>query len=91
MSGDMGEIFNALREHRRTCHRKQNVENMLIINQSGFAYAARNGGEVLLFREAGFPKCDFYPSTGRWRVAGDKRTYRGGAVAFIHFYKRNKQ
>lgn len=46
-------------------------------------------GATALFREPGKPRVDFYVSTGGWRVvgAGASRRMRGGARAFLAWYR----
>lgn len=47
-------------------------------------------GDVYLFREAGKPRVNFWPSTGRWLVVGmrtPQKTQSGGAEKFIAWYK----
>lgn len=77
----------ALDESRKARHADWCRVNTGEIEASGIEHASKNSGESLLFRERGKPKVDFFPSTGRWRVAGQTRTYRGGAVAFLAWYR----
>ena len=45
---------------------------------------------VLLFRENGKPKVDFYPHTGRWRVPDKNELRSGGAEDFLNWYDKQK-
>lgn len=84
--GDMGEVFNEMTKDRKQRHKEWHSTNRAIIDESGIAYTDK--GETLIFREGWKPKVDFYPSTGRWRVAGEKLTYRGGAKKFLKWYNK---
>lgn len=81
----MGDIFRGMQEAKRERHQEWFAANMQVLAESGLSFEERNYGETLIFRAQPGPKCDFFPSTGRWRVAGDRRTYRGGK-AFIAWY-----
>ena len=86
--GDMGDDFAAMRAHTKAKHQDWKRKNMEILNASGAIFTVTNSGETLLFRMTGFPKADFYPSTGRWRVAGKTQTFRGGAESFLSWYRK---
>lgn len=86
--GDMGEVFGAMNAHRQRQHAEWKQKNMDTLNASGLTFKETNYGETLLFRELGKPKVDFYPSTGRWRVAGMSKTFRGGAEVFLRWYEK---
>lgn len=87
--GDVGEAFKEWNEAKKQQHREWHDSNRRIIDQSKIPYTDK--WEALLFREPGMPKVDFYPSTGRWRVAGKKKTFRGGATAFLGWYRKQYQ
>lgn len=63
----------------------------LLLDRSGLRYKAN--GLALEFRESNRPPCDFYPTTGRWRVHRGRRFkyFRGGPVAFINWYTRQQE
>ena len=84
--GDMREDFDIMKRDARERREKRRRENMAAIDASGITYEVRPS--ALLFREAGEPKADFYPGTGRWRVCGEAQTRRGGARAFLAWYQR---
>lgn len=86
--GDMADDFAAMRAHTKAKHQDWKRKNMETLNASGAIFTVTNHGETLLFRMSGYPKVDFYPSTGRWRVAGVSKTFRGGAEAFLVWYQR---
>ena len=85
--GDMADDFAAMKAHRQEQHADWKKANMETLAASGVDFVMATGGEALLFREPGKPKVDFYPSTGRWRVAGKTQTFRGGAEAFLNWYR----
>ena len=84
---DFREASRALKQER---HAEWKAENMRVLGMSGLDYRVTNGGETLLFRDPGMPKVDFYPSTGRWRVAGVQETFGGGAEKFLQWYWAQK-
>lgn len=82
----MADDFNAMRAARQQRHQEWKASNTATIAASGIRFVSRNDGESLLFRETGKPRVDFFPSTGRWKVAGLKKTYSGGADRFLSWY-----
>ena len=87
--GDMGDDFAAMKAHRQQQHADWKQKNMEILSASGAVFTVTNSGETLLFRMSGYPKVDFYPSTGRWRIVGaNSRTLKGGATSFLNWYRK---
>lgn len=86
--GDMGDDFAAMRAHRQAKHAEWKERNLETLLRSKLTLTIKSGGESVLFREPGKPKVDFYPSTGRWRVAGLTRTFSGGADSFLNWYAK---
>lgn len=86
--GDMADDFAAMNAHRQERHAEWHRKNMEALNTSGHKFKETNYGETILFREPGKPKVDFYPSTGRWRVSGMSKTFRGGAEVFLRWYEK---
>jgi hypothetical protein len=85
--GDFNEVYEAMRKDRQEKHAEWKRLNTQILEKSGLVYMVA-GPETFIFREEGKPKVDFYPSTGRWRELSSGRTFRGGATAFISWYKK---
>jgi hypothetical protein len=88
--GDMTENLRALSVLRQERHANWHRDNLAALADSGIPHRVANRGETLLFREDGKPRCDFYPSTGRWRVVNARETFSGGAVAFLAWYRRQE-
>lgn len=86
--GDMGELYNARRAEQKRRHSDNRRYARALFADSGLVYEERNLAEAILLREPGKPKVDYYPSTGRWRVAGEPRTYNGGPEAFFAWYEK---
>lgn len=84
----MHDTFAVLKESRLIRHADWKAANTELLCFSEILFRTANGGEALLFREPSKPAVDFFPSTGRWRVAGKKETFRGGSAAFITWYKK---
>jgi hypothetical protein len=75
------------RELAQDRHAQWKADNLKALRASGVPFEERP--EACLFRAPGKPLVDFYPSTGRWRVvAGQRKTFRGGAVAFLAWYAK---
>jgi hypothetical protein len=85
---ELGDDFRALRQFRKEQHAQWKIDNTRIIAESGLPYKSLNDGECLVLRVPGKPKCDFYPSTGRWSIAGGQHVRRGGAKAFLGWFKK---
>lgn len=91
--GDMADDFRAMNTHRQQQHQEWKEANLATLRTVNAKFRETNNGETITFREAGKPRVDFYPSTGRWRVVGDpqnKRTMSGGAVAFLAWYAKQE-
>lgn len=84
----MRDDFLAMKAHRQQTHADWKQRNTAILNESGLSFKSVNYGESLVFREAGKPKVDFFPSTGRWRIPDKNQTFRGGAEAFLSWYAK---
>jgi hypothetical protein len=85
---DFREASRILKQER---HAEWHAQNMAILrSEPNLSWRSTNGGESLLIRQPGMPKVDFYPSTGRWRVAGVRETFGGGAVKFLEWYRSQK-
>lgn len=77
-------------EERKARHSRWFEANMAEIRASGLTFTPKSNSTVLLFREPGKPKVDFYPHTGRWRVPGQPPTFRGQAKAFLTWYGKQE-
>lgn len=84
---EWSDIYRALNEEKRERHAQWWDANTKYLNESGVVFRVASH-ESYLFRQEGKPKVDFYPSTGRWRDVGTGKTYRGGAQAFVGWYKK---
>ena len=81
------ELWRQVKAETKARHARWHAQNRAILETSGLAYTDK--GEALLFRNPGKPSCDFYPSTGRWKVNdGNGTMHRGGARAFLTWYAR---
>jgi hypothetical protein len=91
--GDQAAYGAAMTAARQGRHAEWKRDNRAALDKSGLAFTVTNHGENLCFREHGKPMVDFYPSTGRWRTVGARRskTYRGGAAAFFAWYAKQGQ
>lgn len=84
---DLSEYYAAMNKEKQERHAEWKRLNTAVLKESGIPFRIA-GPESFLFREPNKPVVDFYPSTGRWRTPKDGRTYRGGAKAFISWYKK---
>jgi len=89
--GDTGEYFREHDAWRKEQRETRRIVNETILKESGLPFKVANGGAAWLLREHNKPKVDFYPGTGRWRVAGVTYTFRGGAVAFLVWYRKQHE
>ncbi len=83
---DIADMGRAMKADRQGRHARWNHENRTVLTFAGIPFTDR--GEALLFRIAGKPRVDFYPSSGRWRVAGEQKTHRGQARAFLAWFAK---
>ena len=87
---DIAIIGKAIDEERKRRHLVWWHWNMRTLDRKMCGrFSVTNHGETVLFREKGYPKVDFYPSTGRWR--SQNKTYSGQAAAFLVWYERQGQ
>lgn len=86
--GDMGDIFNDMRKHKKETHARYKSENMRVIADSKIPCTVKD--EVILFREHGKPKVDYYPSSNSWKhiKKPNNRMMYGNAVRFLNWYKK---
>jgi len=76
MTGDVGEIYNAMREagkERRHANRAKTPE---LLKQYGVAFDSRNDGAHLIVTHGG-KIADLWPGTGKYQVRGTDRYRRG--------------
>jgi hypothetical protein len=87
--GDQADYGAAMRDERRARHLAWHEENMAVLRSTGLSFTEQ--ATVVLFREVGKPRVDFYPHTGRWRRVGNRvpaHAMSGGARAFLSWYAR---
>jgi hypothetical protein len=84
---DIAIIGRSMREDRKRRHLEMKARNTEILAASGIEFRSTNNGETLLFRNSHDLGVDFFPSTGRWCIVGDNKTYKGGAEKFLKWYK----
>lgn len=72
--GDMGEVFNAMKEEskdRRASHREQSP---LMLERAGIPFESRNMGAHLIV-EGKDCFIDFWPGTGKWNARNGKKGF----------------
>ena len=93
IDNDVSEMWREHNEARQARHAKWKKINLRTIRESELACVIKS--EVVLFRESGCHKIDFYPSTGRWRIVGKskyaKKVFSGGAEKFLKWYQCRKE
>ncbi len=73
MTGDMGEIFNALREKGKAKRARNRDMAQAELRRRGIPFTVHNDGAHLVVAE----RYDFWPGTGLWRARGDRTATRG--------------
>lgn len=71
--GDMGEIFNAMKEaskEKRANNRDRSTEILVV---AGIPFVSKNNGAHLIVAE----RYDFWPGTGLWMERGKAKKHRG--------------
>ncbi len=76
------------RQDKQSRHAEWNRKNMKVLRASPLHWRSTNSGENLCFPAEGKVDVQFYPSTGRWYVPSENRTYRGMATSFIVWYRK---
>lgn len=75
--GDMGEIFEAMREHNRERKQRQHAQVPHVLQrleQSGLEFQKFSDEHYRVWTKNGRAWFDFWPSTGRFRSKDGKRT-----------------
>ncbi len=80
------EMWKEVHKEKQAKHIEWFARNKQTIIESGIPFTDK--GETLLFRQQNKPAVDFYPSTGRWKTG--KQFMRGGAKAFLAWYKKQE-
>jgi hypothetical protein len=84
---EIGEDYASFHTDRQSRHAEWWQKNTDALLKAGAVFRAASR-ECYCFRDANKLPVDFYPSTGRWRVPGQPKTYRGGAAAFLTWYAK---
>ena len=84
--GDMGDIFNDMQKHKKDTHSRWKSENLKAIVESKIPCTIKD--EVILFREQGKPKVDYYQSSNSWKHIrkSNNRMMYGNAIKFLNWY-----
>ena len=85
--GDVGEDMKAFREFKKEQKLLRKEQNLKILDESGIEYRFDECSYCALIRIPGKPKVNFFTTTGRWVDVKEKFTHRGGAKAFIKWFK----
>lgn len=87
--GEQVEIYRDMRALKQEQGEERRVKNMRLLLETQLD--CRVEGDVVLLREAGKPKVDFYSTTGKWRVPNENKGRicggGGGAKRFIEWYE----
>lgn len=73
MSGDMGEIFTAMRQASQEKRAKNRERSQALLVKAGIQFTTHNNGAHLVVAE----RYDFWPGTGYWRARGENTARRG--------------
>lgn len=88
-SDTMGSVFRAMTRMKKEAHLRAKETNTKYLKEKATGrFSEANYGECLMFREPGYPKIDYYPSTGRWRDGN--KTHRGCVEAFWNWYVKKE-
>lgn len=74
--GDMGELFNAMREAGREKRASNRASTPEVLLARGVAFASKNGGAHLIVTH-GNQVADLWPGTGKYNVRGTPHYRRG--------------
>lgn len=77
-----------MKDQRKARHAQWKAEATAAIAASGIPHRMANNGETILFREAGKPRVDYYPSTGRATINGSAARSFGPAAQFLAWYRK---
>lgn len=88
---EMGDFWRDYRAAQKERRKSQEAQNVNILSREGWLDDGKLINESPLcirFQRGERPLADFWPSTGRYRLAKGGKTKAGGARAFIRWYNR---
>jgi hypothetical protein len=89
VTGDMGDMFNAMREAKKAKRVANTVSSTDLLRNNGVHFTSHNAG-VHLRIKVGQTYLDFWPSTGLWMVAGTKVKRRGILPLLVYIERIRK-
>ena len=76
MMGDMADVFNDMRAHKKDKRASNTVSSTQMLVDKGVSFKSLNGGAHLQLNHV-CGVINFWPSTGLWMVSGNPKKYRG--------------
>lgn len=77
---EIGEVFAATKEYRLNESKRRKRNNMnnsrTMLGKNNINYVSKNGGVHIICSYHG-KVADFWPSTGKFKIRGDDRYFRG--------------
>jgi hypothetical protein len=74
--GDVGDDYNAMKEHGREKRAENRVSSAEILNQHSIKFQSKNCGAHLIVRHNGH-NVNFWPGTGKWIACNSDNDGRG--------------
>ena len=84
--GDMGEVFSAMKEHKKERRKSNTEKSTQILVDSGIEFESKNGGAHLIVMQKNGLRVNFWPSTGLWNISNTKKE-GCGVFSIIKFVK----
>lgn len=84
--GDMGDMFNALREERKIKRNSNRNFSTQYLDDLKIPFESKNGG-IHLIVTVGTVVIDFWPSTGLWMERGINKKQRGVRYLIKRYYE----
>lgn len=86
---DMGDMYREMREHRQETRRKAYGENQRFVEEMKVVANSTEFGSVLRYRFTfSWGQIDFWPSSGKWMVVGEKGSRTGPRKMVTYATKR---
>jgi len=83
--GDMGEVFNEMKRYKQERRASNTEKSTQILVDRGVKFDSKNGGaHLIVYADCG-KVIDFWPSTGKFRVRGQKK-FQGGVFKLLKKY-----
>lgn len=89
MTGDMGDVFNAMKEESKERRQRNRDKGAEILLELGVTFTTHNVGAHIVVDVTADERVDYWPGTGRWRSRNADA--KGFGIADLVGYIKHQQ